>query len=190
MTLGLISEITLSTTAKATAAAESGARGRWLLKDEGMFKGSFLCIVIRSSSPSPTSPSHIPQSSHSFVLALNDPCDETGSGSFLGGGTYFPSLHQVINPAAGQLVSFSGGAITHGGLPVVAGIRYILPVFLFISKKDLSSADSVASAKDLWTLSHPNDKRGTSERESQSQTKKPKIDFESKGDSYSFSFLL
>jgi hypothetical protein len=31
------------------------------------------------------------------------------------------------------MVSFSGGRIVHGGLPVVAGVRYILPVFLFLS---------------------------------------------------------
>jgi hypothetical protein len=37
-------------------------------------------------------PLHFDQSSHSFIIALND-CTE-----YTGGGTYFPSLHMIARP--------------------------------------------------------------------------------------------
>ena len=89
----------------------------------------------------------------------------------------------------GQLVSFSGGEITHGGLPVIAGVRYILPVFLFISKKTSldSLNDSIKSKKrDLTIPSQSECENGPCH----SRSKKPKIDFDQKGESYSFSFHL
>ncbi len=34
----------------------------------------------------------------------------------------------------GHMVSFEGGAVLHGGLPITGGTRYILAVFLYISQ--------------------------------------------------------
>jgi hypothetical protein len=39
------------------------------------------------------------------------------------------------------MVSFTGGKIVHGGLPVIAGVRYILPVFLFLSHNRSSAPE-------------------------------------------------
>ena len=68
-------------------------------------------------------PLHYDESTHSFVLALND--------DFEGGGTYFYEHDIILNPLRGSLVSFRGNKLRHGGNLVTKGIRYILAVFLY-----------------------------------------------------------
>jgi len=69
-------------------------------------------------------PIHVDESTHSFVLALND--------EFSGGGTYFVDYNIAIVPKQpGTLVSFRGDSIRHGGNVVTKGMRYILAVFLY-----------------------------------------------------------
>ena len=99
-------------------------------------------------------PLHCDQSSHSFTIALN------AAEEYEGGGTYFPSLGAVLRPGmcnqmrhqfvqnkcannllssyvsvtdVGQVLSFPGGSILHGGEPIVRGTRYILAVFAYIA---------------------------------------------------------
>ncbi|KAI2507720.1 hypothetical protein MHU86_6719 [Fragilaria crotonensis] len=69
-------------------------------------------------------PVHVDESTHSFVLALND--------DFVGGGTYFCDYQKTIAPKkSGCLVSFRGSSLRHGGNAVISGTRYILAVFLY-----------------------------------------------------------
>ena len=69
-------------------------------------------------------PVHVDESTHSFVMALND--------DFQGGGTYFCDYHKTIAPRRpGCLVAFRGDSLRHGGNAVITGTRYILAVFLY-----------------------------------------------------------
>jgi tetratricopeptide (TPR) repeat protein len=69
-------------------------------------------------------PIHLDESTHSFVLALND--------NFSGGGTYFVDFDRTLVPTEpGTMVSFRGDLLRHGGNLVTNGVRYILAVFLY-----------------------------------------------------------
>jgi hypothetical protein len=78
---------------------------------------------------------HQDESSFSFTIALN------GGDSFEGGGTYFPRLRQVgsVEPFAetslsapqGGCVAFPG-MLVHGGKRITSGVRYIIPLFLYM----------------------------------------------------------
>ena len=70
-------------------------------------------------------PLHTDESTHSFVVALNDCSD------YSGGGTYFYEPDLVYRAKIGQLVSFRGDQVLHGGEAVHQGTRYILAVFLY-----------------------------------------------------------
>jgi predicted 2-oxoglutarate/Fe(II)-dependent dioxygenase YbiX len=63
------------------------------------------------------------ESTHSFVLALND--------DYEGGGTYFHDQTTTIRPEAGSVLAFRGDQMLHGGEPVTRGKRYILAAFLY-----------------------------------------------------------
>jgi predicted 2-oxoglutarate/Fe(II)-dependent dioxygenase YbiX len=63
------------------------------------------------------------ESTHSFVLALND--------DYEGGGTYFYDRKATIRPEAGSVLAFRGDQMLHGGEPVTQGKRYILAAFLY-----------------------------------------------------------
>ena len=72
-------------------------------------------------------PLHYDESTHSFVVALNE--------DFQGGGTYFYRLDRTIIPSTtGSLVSFRGNQWLHGGSVVTSGVRYILAVFLYLDR--------------------------------------------------------
>lgn len=97
----------------------------------------------------------------------------------------------------GHMVFFSGGKIVHGGLPVIAGVRYILPVFLFISSFS-HSRTALAKHKLEESVAGDNNNeevntwiKGWEAPAQKKETKKPKIDFtgkESGGKSHTFSF--
>jgi hypothetical protein len=111
-------------------------------------------------------PIHSDQSTHSFVLALND-CEK----DFEGGGTYFLNLFEksnsslnVMNPSKeerncfnfygsyqsifvffsrleqGEMVSFAG-SLYHGGDPILSGTRYIIAAFMIIIPKGSVAGD-------------------------------------------------
>ena len=69
-------------------------------------------------------PTHTDQSLLSFTIALNDPSE------YEGGGTYFRGIDRAIDaPAAGHAVLFPG-KVEHGGHPVTKGRRYIIVLFM------------------------------------------------------------
>ena len=69
-------------------------------------------------------PTHCDQSLVSFTLALNDPSE------YEGGGTWFRGLGRAIDvPAAGHAVMFPG-LVEHGGHPITRGRRYIVVLFM------------------------------------------------------------
>lgn len=77
-------------------------------------------------------PIHKDQSQYSLTLPLNSNED------YSGGGTYFVETDQVINCAAGGMVSFPG-KLLHAGHPVSKGIRYIIVATLYEYKDNASS---------------------------------------------------
>jgi hypothetical protein len=68
-------------------------------------------------------PIHCDESTHSFVLSLNE--------DYTGGGTYFYDHDRIVRTGVGDLLCFQGDRILHGGELVVAGARYILAGFLY-----------------------------------------------------------
>ena len=69
-------------------------------------------------------PTHTDQSLLSFTIALNDPSE------YEGGGTFFYKLGRAIDaPAAGHVVMFPG-KVSHGGYPISKGTRYIIVLFM------------------------------------------------------------
>jgi hypothetical protein len=84
-------------------------------------------------------PLHTDQSTHSVIIALNEPPE------FTGGGTYFSGLedtsdesnlvnisNSVVSLQTGQMLSFQGCKLLHGGEPITSGTRYIMTFFLFL----------------------------------------------------------
>jgi hypothetical protein len=72
-------------------------------------------------------PEHTDESSHSFILALNDDCE------YDGGGTHFTKLGRTIRPPQGHLCLFPGGRLRHGGDPILSGTRYVFCYTIVIS---------------------------------------------------------
>ena len=69
-------------------------------------------------------PTHTDQSLLSFTIALNDPSE------YVGGGTYFRGIDRAVDvPAAGHAVLFPG-KVEHGGHPITKGVRYIIVLFM------------------------------------------------------------
>lgn len=66
---------------------------------------------------------HTDESTHSFILALNE--------QYEGGGTYFHDYNRVLRLRQGDMLSFKGDSLLHGGELVTKGTRYILAVFLY-----------------------------------------------------------
>ena len=68
-------------------------------------------------------PTHSDQSLLSFTIALNDPTEYTG------GGTWFEKLGLAVDaPAAGHVVMFPG-KLEHAGHPISRGTRYVIVLF-------------------------------------------------------------
>lgn len=67
---------------------------------------------------------HLDECTHSLVICLNK--------DFEGGGTYFHDFNTVLSPKVGEVVSFKGDTLRHGGDVVTQGTRFILAVFLYL----------------------------------------------------------
>ena len=80
------------------------------------------------------------ESTHSFVLALND--------DYEGGGTYFFDYDETIRPHAGSVLIFRGDDMPHGGLPVTKNVRFILAVFLYYDKRASKSAPNICGSSE------------------------------------------
>jgi tetratricopeptide (TPR) repeat protein len=82
-----------------------------------------FCVRYEAGASSNHLPIHTDESTHSFVLSLNDDFD--------GGGTYLFDQDITVRPAKGSVLSFRGDQVLHGGEAVTRGVRYILAVFLY-----------------------------------------------------------
>ena len=80
-------------------------------------------------------PLHVDQSTHSLTIALNENED------FIGGGTYFADLDFSLRPEIGHVLSFKGDLL-HSGDPIIKGIRYILAIFLYMTKYNDNDNDT------------------------------------------------
>ena len=83
------------------------------------------CFLVRYDAAHQASlPIHTDQSLLSFTIALNDPSE------YQGGGTFFRGLGRPVDaPAAGHAVLFPG-KVEHGGHPISKGVRYIIVLFM------------------------------------------------------------
>jgi tetratricopeptide (TPR) repeat protein len=82
---------------------------------------------------------HTDESTHSFILALND--------DFRAGGTYFYDRNQTVSLRTGDLLSFRGDQLSHGGEPIATGTRYILAVFLYHDDDDNAICNRTCSKR-------------------------------------------
>jgi tetratricopeptide (TPR) repeat protein len=87
-------------------------------------------------------PLHRDESTHSFVLALNN------GEEYEGGGTYIADLGTSIRPGIGGVVSFRGDSLLHGGDPVVSGTRYIIVAFLYLDQGSHDRSDPSSTSFD------------------------------------------
>jgi len=81
-----------------------------------------------------------------FTIALNP------SSEYEGGGTLFPNVrpadadnaqpfaNHVAAPEVGCVVSFPG-RLHHGGHPITSGVRYIIPLFIYLDRNKLTDRD-------------------------------------------------
>ena len=82
---------------------------------------------------------HCDESTHSVVLALND--------AFTGGGTLFYDFDTTLCPGTGDMISFRGDRLKHGGEQVTSGVRYILAVFLYEVNETVQTASAFRQSK-------------------------------------------
>ncbi|GAX13505.1 hypothetical protein FisN_27Lu001 [Fistulifera solaris] len=82
-----------------------------------------FCVKYKGGSLSNHLPIHVDESTHSFVLALSD--------DYEGGGTYFYDEDTTVYLKTGDLLSFKGDSLYHGGEVLTQGIRYIIAAFLY-----------------------------------------------------------
>jgi len=113
------------------------------------------CFLVRYDATKQASlPTHTDQSLLSFTIALNDP------GEYDGGGTWFRGLGRAIDaPAAGHAVLFPG-KVEHGGHTITRGVRYIIVLFMGyetnrLSQRPAGYALEAASAGDSRGPAHP-----------------------------------
>ena len=95
------------------------------------------CFLVRYDATAQASlPTHTDQSLLSFTIALNDPSE------YEGGGTYFRGLDRAVDaPAAGHAVLFPG-KVEHGGQPITKGTRYIIVLFMGYDANRMSGRDA------------------------------------------------
>jgi hypothetical protein len=98
---------------------------RQFVSSTNFFVHDAFCVRYDATEMSNHLPVHTDESTHSFVIALND-CDE-----YSGGGTYFPQNDSVVRLKVGEVLSFRGDSIRHGGEAVTKNVRHILVAFLY-----------------------------------------------------------
>jgi len=81
---------------------------------------------------------HRDASELSFILALSDPCD------FTGGGTFYESHDMTIVPNKGDIL-FHCGKLRHGGKKITSGSRYILIGFFNVDSFPVRKASETIS---------------------------------------------
>lgn len=106
-----------------------------------------FCVKYEGGALSNYLPIHIDESTHSFVLALSD--------DYEGGGTYFYENDTTVHLAAGDLLSFKGDSVYHGGEVLSKGIRYIIAAFLYHDdeeNRNSSDGECLRSKRDAGDL--------------------------------------
>ena len=95
------------------------------------------CFLVRYDAEAQNSLSlHTDQSLLSFTIALNDPTE------YEGGGTFFRGAGRAIDaPAAGHAIMFPGKA-EHAGEPITKGRRYIVVLFMGYEANRMSKRES------------------------------------------------
>jgi hypothetical protein len=79
------------------------------------------------------------ESTHSFVLALND--------DYEGGGTYFYHSARTVKLKTGEVLSFRGDTIEHGGEAVTKGTRYLVVAFLYAEASNVEYRNNKTMAR-------------------------------------------
>lgn len=82
-----------------------------------------FCVRYEAGQVSNHLPIHTDESTHSFVLALNQ--------DYSGGGTHFYDHNTTVRLNTGDVLSFRGDKLFHGGEAVARGKRYIIAAFLY-----------------------------------------------------------
>ena len=105
------------------------------------------CFLVRYAAGSQASlPTHTDQSLLSFTIALNDPSE------YEGGGTWFRGLGRAIDaPAAGHAVLFPG-KVEHGGHPISRGTRYIIVLFMGYDANRMTGREAGYTLRSLDAL--------------------------------------
>ena len=98
-----------------------------------------FCVKYQADQASNHLPIHIDESTHSLVLALND--------DYEGGGTYFYDSDQTVRLATGDVLSFKGDELWHGGQALTRGTRYIIAVFLYHDDDDESEKEQSKASR-------------------------------------------
>jgi hypothetical protein len=107
------------------------------------------------------------ESTHSFILALNE--------DFEGGGTYFVKSGKTIRLRTGQILSFRGDIIEHGGETVTCGTRYIIAAFLYQDNSHNQTA--CCSSLPLGSTSHKQCYQPLDDNRRNSEAKQRQDDF-------------
>ena len=94
------------------------------------------CFLVRYDAQAQASlPLHTDQALLSFTIALNDPSE------YEGGGTYFRGIDRAVDaPAAGHAIMFPG-KLEHAGDPITKGRRYIIVLFMGYDTNRMSKRD-------------------------------------------------
>ena len=105
------------------------------------------CFLVRYDAQAQASlPTHTDQSLLSFTIALNDPSE------YVGGGTFFRGLGKAVDaPAAGHAVLFPG-KVEHGGQVITKGVRYIIVLFMGYEANRMSGKDEGYAVKRFQEL--------------------------------------
>jgi hypothetical protein len=92
-------------------------------KSKNFFVHDAFVVRYTSGAQSNHLPIHTDESTHSLVIALND--------AFRGGGTYFHDSDKVVDLWQGEMLSFRGDSLLHGGESLRDGTRLIMADFLY-----------------------------------------------------------
>ena len=100
-----------------------------------LFASSAFVVKYAGDEKSNHLPLHTDESTHSFVIALNE--------DYEGGGTYLSEQDMVVRLRKGEILSFRGDSMLHGGEALVSGNRLIVAVFLYHDDEDNSTRANV-----------------------------------------------
>lgn len=102
---------------------------------------SSIAFVVKYAAGEKSKSNHLPlhtdECTHSFVVALND--------EYEGGGTYFLEQDKLIRLQKGEILSFRGDSVSHGGEALQSGTRLIVAAFLYHDDGNVAAAGKNAA---------------------------------------------